>query len=55
MLSIVLTIRELLHKLSNVGASKETVEWFRSYLIDRSQSTRVSSVLSDPLPITHGH
>jgi hypothetical protein len=44
----------VLHKLSNVGASKSTVNWFRSYLTDRFQSTRINSTLSDPLPITYG-
>ncbi|CAB3993932.1 Hypothetical predicted protein [Paramuricea clavata] len=46
--------QRLLHKLSNVGASKSTVNWFRSYLTDRFQSTRINSTLSDPLPITYG-
>ena len=44
----------LLHKLANVGASPATVQWFKSYLSDRFQSTRINSTLSDPLPITHG-
>ena len=44
----------LLHKLANVGASPATVQWFKSYLSDRFQSTRINSALSDPLPITHG-
>ena len=43
----------LLHKLANVGASPATVQWFKSYLLDRFQSTRINSALSDPLPITH--
>ena len=30
------------------------VQWFRSYLSDRTQLVRIDSVLSDPLPITHG-
>ena len=44
----------LLHKLANVGASPTTVQWFKSYLSDRLQFTRINSTLSDPLPITHG-
>jgi hypothetical protein len=44
----------LLHKLANVGASPATVQWFKSYLPDRFQSTRIKPTLSDPLPITHG-
>ena len=46
--------QKLLQKLSAVGASPALVQWFRSYLSDRTQSVRIDSVLSDPLPITHG-
>ena len=46
--------QKLLQKLSAVGASPAVVQWFRSYLSDRTQSVRIDSVLSDPLPITHG-
>jgi hypothetical protein len=46
--------QRLLHKLSNIRASKSTVNWFRSYLTDRFQSTCINSTLSDPLPITYG-
>ena len=45
---------KLLQKLSAVGASPAVVQWFRSYLSARTQSVRIDSVLSDPLPITHG-
>ena len=45
---------KLRHKLWMVGASPAVVNWFKSYLCDRSQSTRRASTLSDPLPITHG-
>ena len=45
---------KLLQKLSAVGASLAVVQWFRSYLSDRTQSVGIHSVLSDPLPITHG-
>ena len=41
-------------KLSAVAASPAIVQWFRSYLSDWTQSVRIDSVLSDPLPITHG-
>ena len=44
----------LLHKLARVGASPATVRWFKSYLSGRTQSVRINSTLSDPLPITHG-
>ena len=46
--------QRLLQKLSAVGASSATVSWFQSYLTGRTQSVRIDSVLSDPLPITHG-
>ena len=44
----------LLHKLYCVGASPDTVKWFSSYLSGRSQSVRIGSSISSPLPITHG-
>ena len=46
--------QRLLQKLSAVGASPATVRWFQSYLTGWTQSVRIDSVLSDPLPITHG-
>ena len=45
---------KLIQKLSAVGASPAVVQWFRSCFSDRTQSVRIHSVLSDPLPITHG-
>ena len=44
----------LLHKLSNIDASPDTLKYFRSYLSDRTQIVRIGSSLSSPLPITHG-
>ena len=44
----------LLQKLSCVGASIKTVNWFRSYLSGRTQSVRIGLSTSTPLPITHG-
>ena len=44
----------LLHKLSIVGASPSTVNWFKSYLSNRYQYVRIGSTHSDTLPITHG-
>ena len=44
----------LLRKLSNVGASPSTVNWFKSYLSSRYQYVRIGSTHSDTLPITHG-
>ena len=45
---------KLLEKLSTVGASPSTVEWFRSYLLNRRQYVRINSTHSDSLPVTHG-
>ena len=46
--------QKLLLKLSKEGKSPSTVIWFKSYLSGHSQSVRIDSTLSDPLPITHG-
>jgi len=45
---------KLLEKLSTVGASPSTVEWFRSYLSNRCQYVRINSTHSDSLTVTHG-
>ena len=37
-----------------VGASPAVVNWFKSYLFGRSQSTRIASALCDPDPIARG-
>ena len=44
----------LLNELSAIGVSKETVEWFESYLTRRFQKVRIGSSSSAALPITHG-
>lgn len=44
----------LLHKLSCIGASSDSVKWFKSYLSGRSQYVRIGSTVSSTLPITHG-
>ena len=44
----------LLRKLSTVGASPLTVNWFKSYISSRYQYVRIGSTYSDTLPITHG-
>ena len=44
----------LLQKIANLGASSASVQWFKSYLSNRSQSVRIHSILSDPLPLSHG-
>ena len=35
----------LLHKLSSVGVSLDTLKWFKSYLNGRSQSVRTGSTV----------
>ena len=45
---------KLLGKLSTIGASPSTVEWFRSYSSNRRQYVRINSTHSDSLPVTHG-
>ena len=46
--------RILLNKLQDVGASNSALQWFHSYLSNRSQIVRIHSVLSDPLPMVNG-
>ena len=44
----------LLLKLQIYGCSSSTVQWFTSYLSDRSQCTNFKGTLSDPLPVSIG-
>ena len=44
----------LLSKLQIYGCSSSTVQWFTSYLSDRSQCTNFKGKLSDPLPVSIG-
>ena len=44
----------LLYKLQDMGASKSTIDWFRSYLSNRTQVVRISTKISDPLPLASG-
>ena len=44
----------LLHKLKCVGASSQTVEWFKSYLSGRKQYVRIGSTKSTTVPLSHG-
>ena len=44
----------MLRKLSSIGLSAESVDWFASYLTDRSQVTRVSGKSSTNQPINIG-
>ena len=41
-------------KLQLLGTSEKALIWFKSYLSDRQQCTRIGTSLSDPLTITHG-
>ena len=44
----------LLSKLSAIGLSGNSLNWFQSYITKRSQRTCCESELSSKLPITHG-
>ena len=44
----------LLKKLSYIGASQDTVKWFRSYLTGHAKKVCIGSSLSTALSITHG-
>lgn len=44
----------LMCKLQHLGTSREALKWFKSYLTDRQQSTRVGISLSEPLTVTYG-
>ncbi|KAL9975943.1 hypothetical protein ACROYT_G013166 [Oculina patagonica] len=44
----------LLSKLSAIGVSHSTLQWFKSYLSRRKQRTACSNAVSDPLPMTFG-
>ena len=44
----------LLSKLQIYGCSSSTVQWFTSFLSDRSQCTNFKGTLSDPLPVSIG-
>ena len=46
--------RTLLLKLQGLGASSKASKWFQSYLTDRLQSTRLGTVRSEELIVTHG-
>ena len=49
-----LCLSALLSKLQLLGTSEKALVWFRSYLSDGQQCTRIGTTLSDPLTITHG-
>ncbi|KAL9975942.1 hypothetical protein ACROYT_G013165 [Oculina patagonica] len=44
----------LLSKLSAIGVSHSTLQWFKSYLSHRKQRTACSDAVSDPLQMTFG-
>jgi hypothetical protein len=45
----------LLQKLEAYNFSNDSVEWFKSYLEDRTQTVQVESKFSDPEPLAeHG-
>ena len=44
----------LLNKLQDIGASISALQWFNSYLSNRTQTVRIHSALSDPLPMVNG-
>ncbi|CAB3994028.1 Hypothetical predicted protein [Paramuricea clavata] len=46
--------RKLLTKLKALGLSLGALEWFKSYLTERTQQVKIGSVVSEPGHITHG-
>ena len=44
----------LLKKQQMLGASPNALNWFKSYLTNREQSTRIKSTVSTSLIVTHG-
>jgi hypothetical protein len=44
----------LLKKLQDVGVSRSVLQWFDSYLSNRSQVVRIQSALSDCLSVVNG-
>lgn len=44
----------MLEKLSNFGFDRSAVQWFKSYLVERSQSICMNGVCSEPQSISFG-
>ena len=44
----------LLHKLKYYGADGPALDWFHSYLCNRTQCVQIDDSLSSPLPVTTG-
>ena len=49
-----ITHKILLHKLQDMGASTSAIDWFRSYLSNRTQVVRINAKISDPLQLASG-
>lgn len=47
-------VQLLLKKMDNIGIRGLPLEWFRSYLTDRSQCTKLGEVISGELPVRFG-
>ncbi|XDV45360.1 hypothetical protein PO909_013474, partial [Leuciscus waleckii] len=46
--------RILLHKLSSIGLSSSSCDWFANYLTNRVQQLKSENIMSDPLIISKG-
>lgn len=46
--------KTLVNKLQDIGTSTSAIDWFRSYLSNRTHVVRVNTKNSDPLPLTSG-
>ena len=44
----------LMQKLQKLGVAAPTLNWFKSYLLDRNQRVRVGDAVSEPLPLMYG-
>ena len=44
----------LMQKLQKLGVAAPTLNWFKSYLLDRNQRIRVGDAVSEPLPLMYG-
>ena len=43
-----------MQKLQKLGVAAPTLNWFKSYLLDRNQRVRVGDDVSEPLPLMYG-
>ena len=44
----------LMQKLQKLGVAAPTLNWFKSYVLDRNQRVRVGDAVSEPLPLMYG-